>query len=134
MALLVLPGDEKNTSVVDVLNNDCAALLGCSRIERWPYRYQLDTVVGPDGHLYRFEIWVDEEGAVKQLPVNLCATLAAHPLNEYRGRVIRGPALLVSLDGASFTLDDWGGVCQSVWYDDGLVEVNANGKTAECRI
>ncbi len=133
MALLVLPGDEKKTTVVNYRGASYAELLGCRYAERWPYQFQLDTVVGPDGRQYRFDIWVDDEGAVKELPVNLCATLAAHPLNEFRGRVIYGPALLVPKGKIPFTLDDWKSICQGVWYVEDLVGVNANGKTAECR-
>jgi hypothetical protein len=133
MALLVQPGDEKNISVVDH-NAGYAEVLGCLAVDRWPHCYQIDTVHGPNKSSYRFDIWVDDEGLLKQAPVNLCASLAAHPLNEFRGRVIYGPALLVPLSKAvKYTLDDWANICQGVWYNEELVERNVRGKKATDR-
>jgi hypothetical protein len=124
MALLVQPGDESKTVVVDRAV-DYATALGCSNVERWPHIYQLDTVVGPGESRYRFDIWVDEEGLLRKAETNLCATLAAHPLNEAYGRVIRGAALLVPLGKtAAYTLEDWANICQGVWYDEELTNRN----------
>lgn len=144
MAILVLPGDESLARAVGAPRGSAAiaAALGAGTIERWPYAYMLDTVVGPSGKRYRFDIWVDEEGCIKKLPENLCATIAAHPLNESNGRIIRGPALLVPLAGSPrLTLEAWRDICRGVWALDcgdeertaateDLVECNARGPSA----
>ena len=126
MALLVYPGDESKTVVVD-LSVDYAKTLRCRIIEKWPYIYQLDKIVGAGDNYYRFDIWVDEEGSLYDKSDNMCATLAAHPLNEVRGLIIKGPALLVPIDKTiKYTLDDWRNICQGVWYDSSLVTINVN--------
>jgi len=113
--LLVKPGHE-NVCVVDIAKVGMAAALGCARIERWPYQYQLDTVTGSNGVDYRFDIWIDEEGALKGEEVNHCASIAAHPYNELNGPMICGNALLVPLRAsAEYGLGDWAAVCDGVW-------------------
>jgi hypothetical protein len=133
MALYVPPGDEDKALAVAIPAGaaEAAELLGCARVERWPWSYQLDSVAGPSGEQYRFDVWVDEEGALHDRSYNACATLAAHPLNEAYGRTIAGPALLVPLDGTKpLTLDAWREICQGVWYDASTVRRNVAGQTA----
>lgn len=146
MAILVLPGDKSLARAIALPKGSAtiAAALGADTIERWPYQFMLDTVVGPSGKRYRFDIWVDEAGLNKRLEPNLCASIAAHPLNECRGRMIYGPALLLPLSGSPrLALKDWGEICRGVWAfgdsgddeDDAdtretLVVCNANGPTA----
>lgn len=112
------PGCQENTRVVSVSDakDRASALLECRAVERWPYSRQLDVIRGPNGRKYRFDIWVDEEGLMAGREDNLCASLAAHPLNEAFGHVIAGPALLVPLPGGrAFSLEDWGQICKGVW-------------------
>jgi hypothetical protein len=133
MALLVRPGSEKNTIVVG-REEDYTSLLDNASVELWPPAWQLDAVIGPEGQKYRFDIWVGEDSRLRDEKVNLCASLAAHPLNEARGRVIYGRALLVPLENdVAYTLDDWANICQAVWYDGGLVSLNSHGALADTR-
>lgn len=145
MALLVPCKDD----VTVVPPTDLAQSLGCQRVERWPYQYQLDSIEGPSGKRYRFDIWVDEEGALNPAAgCNVRASLAAHPLNEAYGNLIRGPAILKPLSMAvKYTLADWDEIRKGVWSLDcdcdeeqgcppegcpqaGLVDRNVRGKRA----
>lgn len=138
-ALLVKPGPQENTVVVPLLEatERPAALLECRWVELWPYHYQLDAIEGADGRARRFDVWVDEEGAAASREANVCASLAAHPLNEAFGRHIRGPALLVPCGGASapsdggYSLEDWGQICKGVWSLDCDCEGEPGGDGCE---
>lgn len=134
MALLIGTNSENPVQVIERAASGFAAQLGCTNVERWSARFQLDAVKGPDGRARRFELWVDEEGLGKRLSLNTRATLAAHPLNEGRRRFVIGPAVLAPLAGnASFTLEDWeqirAGVLWSEEHEE-LVEANAAGPSA----
>ena len=67
---------------------------------------------------------------MKDLPVNLCATLAMDPLGEARGHLVYGPAVMISRkkESPDLSLDDWKNICNGVWYDESLVDKNVNGK------
>jgi hypothetical protein len=129
-ALLVLPGSEELTKEVrtDVSVGSIRNILAASHVEQWPGQWQLNTVEGPAGQAFSYNIYVNGEGLSRGQDQNLCATLAAHPLNEVRGRIIVGPALFVSTDPGrvSLSLADWKAICQAVWYDDILVSKNAS--------
>lgn len=139
MAILVPPGDASLARALETPRGpeDIAAALGVERVEPWPSAFCLDTVVGPGGKRYRFDIWV-AAGArrEKQLAVNLCATQAAHPLNAVRGNLVYGPALLVPLQRSQrLTLIDWAEICGGVQATgdaatDALVDRNARGQSA----
>lgn len=131
-ALLVLPGDESLTTVVTVDKSTAfGSVLGPHvSIETWPYQYTRDKITGPNNTSYRLEMYVDESGLLKKLPINPCATLAMDPLGEIRRNLVHGPALILSADRnrPDLTMDDWNNICQGVYYDKQLVELNARGK------
>lgn len=119
-------------------------------IEFWPVEWQLDKIKGSNGKIYQFQICVDEEGQLKDLPPNLRGTTIAHPLNIARKRFIYGPALLIPYESAftsssedseedgenekediNYTLDDWKAIeagCISGNVD--LIAENTKGGTA----
>jgi hypothetical protein len=128
-ALLVVPGDESLTRAVEVDPDDARQLarhIGCDLVELWPRSHSLRKVDTPSGRSYRYDIWVDEEGAINGAEANMCATFAAHPLGQAMGLVVAGNALLVSTDKAQPDLgvDDWRQICQGVYYDDDMVDHN----------
>lgn len=110
-------------------------------LERWPYHYQLDTILGSNGKKYMFDIYVDEEGLMKQLPVNRLASYFAHPLADIRFPcLIQGPAVVVPLQkNVNYTMSDFeairGGVVGDYSEDDSaeeecLADTNSHGKLA----
>ncbi len=115
--LLVLPGDEDLTTVID---EDKVPF----KMERWSV--QRDYVIGPSGRKYKFDIFVDDSGVIKGDKLNLCATLSADPFGEVNCSLIYGSAVLISRDKdyPNYSLDDWKEICNGVWYDDDLVEKN----------
>jgi hypothetical protein len=136
-AILILPGDEDNSTLVDIETKggaprykSLAKALGAERAEQWPPQYTLEALDGGGGRKYSYDLFVDEEGVLKGLPYNRCATLSAHPLGEARVRWIHGPCVLIARDRRGLTLDDWKRICQAVYYDDDLVEKNARGPIA----
>jgi hypothetical protein len=135
MSLLILPGDESLTTVVD--SKDPREILQCT-VQMWPYCYQLDTITYKDDNginNYKFDIYVDESGLCKGLEENLCGTLAAHPLNEAKRKIIVGPCAIIPLNNeVKYTLDDWKKICKAVWYNTDLIESNCKGKLANIRL
>jgi len=45
------------------------------RVEIWPKAYQLKQVKGSNGVIYKYDIYVNEEGLLKRLDYNEIATL-----------------------------------------------------------
>jgi hypothetical protein len=142
MALLIPADPAQPVRPVNRATKGFAALLGCQFAERWPYQRQLDAVAGPDGHRYRYDIWVDEEGRLRPgAAINTRATIAAHPYAEAYGWPILGDAILVPLNrGATYDADDWDQIWRGVWAfadpdadsedDESLVAQNASGPLA----
>lgn len=123
---------------VRVVTKDVGQELNCI-VELWPYPYQLDHIRGSNGKTYRFQIYVDECGLLKQLPLNEVATYLAHPLNLVRGRVVVGDALIVPWQKkVNYTLEDYEAMRDGVWINDeesnlDLVEANSAGPDATFR-
>jgi hypothetical protein len=119
-SLLVEPGEDP-VSVVPGTGPEAVAaaskLIGAGA-RRWPAQYQLDAVIGPNGAEYRFDIWSAPGSPSRPLEVNVRATVAAHPLNEARNRLVMGPALLVPRDGGAYTLEDWVNISRGTWALD----------------
>lgn len=149
-SLFILPG-EAPVSVVPETGSEAVAavprLIGPAGARRWPYQHQLDAVIGPNGKEYRFDIWSAPGTPSRPLEVNVRATVAAHPLNEARCRLVMGPALLVPRGGGAYTLEDWVNISRGTWALDcycgdpgeecrcvALVDRNAVGPTAGKRI
>lgn len=126
-------------------------------VEMWPYRYQVDTIIGSNGKKYRFDVYVDDaclvdsrrpnaavapsnvEGVLKQLQINRLASYFADPLADLRA-MIYGPAVVVPLDdNVSYTLEDFDaiyeGVVGGLSEDEvSLPDKNALGKRATIRL
>jgi hypothetical protein len=112
---------------------ELAAALGCQDPHVWDWRYQLDTIAGPGGSRYQYDIWVggqEPAGDGPRAEANPHATAAAHPLLEAFGILIRGPALLVARDGREYTLADWQHIRCGTRADAGLVGRNVEGPSA----
>lgn len=137
MALLINPD-----ATASVSSLDSAEFM----LERWPYRYQLDSVVGANGKRYRFDIFVDEEGLLKGLPTNRLASYFAHPLADMLcPMLIQGPAFIVPFDKrVKYTMDDFEAIRDGVVADLGsdsessgdeesLPDRNARGSLATIR-
>lgn len=111
------------------------------RVEMWPYCHQVDTIVGSNGKKYRFDVYVDEEGLLKQLQINRLASYFADPLADRRA-MIYGPAVVVPLrDNVSYTLADFNAIYEGVVGDlsgdedeESLPDKNALGKRATIRL
>ena len=143
--ILIKPGTKDNFEIIDKFDKNI-------NYELWPYQYQLDTIEGLNGKKYRFDIYIDEDGLNKNLKLNLCASYAAHPMNEFLSHLIYGPAILKPLNNKiKYTSDDWNNICFGVWslscdcenyYEDDhdeicpiikLVDKNIRGKSATIR-
>lgn len=130
--LLVKADGEIATTRVDAETGDgIATALGCRRAERWYYQYMLDAVSIGD-RTYRYDVWVDAEARAAGRPDNLCASLAAHPLNGAYGWLVAGDALLVSVDPARphMAVADWSAIQDAVCHDRQAVEANCQGPDA----
>lgn len=136
MALLVCTNGTARVLTRDNIHKQVAW-----KVEMWPYDRMLDKVVSSNGKTYRYNIYVDEEGLLKQLPVNHLASIMAHPLCYSYGFIISGEAIIEPYEqGVHYTLDDFeaikGGVVADGDDDDGetLADRNATGKSATVRV
>jgi hypothetical protein len=100
----------------------------------WPKDYQLKQVKGSNGKIYKYDIYVDDEGLLKGLEYNEIATYFAHPFNIHRGHMIVGDAIIVPQDPKlKYTLEDFEAIKDGVWVNDDadnvdLVEYNLGMK------
>lgn len=117
---------------VRVVSKDVLREMNCY-VEIWPKLYQLKQVKGSNGVIYKYDIYVDEEGLLKNLDYNEIATYFAHPYNIMRGRLILGDALIVPVSKrVNYTLEDFAAIKDGVWVQDdesnvALVEENIRG-------
>jgi hypothetical protein len=130
-ALLILPGDQDATEVVDLpaknRGDTMRKLLGCQRLERIPKLNQLKQIDTKSGDSIEYEMWVDEEGGpmCNNREYNACGTITSHPLGESLGLLIYGPCIVIRTNKSkSLSLGDWGAICDALWYDEDLVEAN----------
>jgi hypothetical protein len=133
LALLVSPQDGVTVVLCPTTAAELAVTLGCQDPHVWDWRYQLDTVAGPGGSRYRYDIWVGDQGPTGGGPraeANPHATAAAHPLLEAFGILICGPTLLVARDGREYTLADWHHIRCGTRADAGLIGQNVEGPSA----
>src|SRR5579872_2374894 len=71
--------------------DEARRLIGCEYLGHLPSSVQIDRVRGPNGKVYRYDLWVDDLSILKGLDYNPSATYAGHPLALSE---IYGPALL----------------------------------------
>lgn len=123
---------------VRIVSKDPRAELKCN-VELWPYQYMIHELKGSNGKRYSFDVYVDEEGLLKKLPVNEIATYLCHPFNIAIGTVIHGDALFVPLDeNEEYTLEDFRAMHDGVWVKEDesnidLVEENIDAEKATFR-
>ena len=66
--ILVNPGTKDDFEIISQLDKSI-------NYELWPYQYQLDIIEGLNGKKYRFDIYIDECGLMKNLKPKILISL-----------------------------------------------------------
>jgi hypothetical protein len=133
-ALLVKPGNETKTEVVEISTNSDQRLAQMQKyiggyVQMLPRATQVRPIFfeekGKVIDQYNFDVWVDEEGIPKGLEQNSCAEFSYSILGAFSCPIF-GNALLIE-KGRNLTIDDWKKIGQATYYNQEMATKNLNG-------
>ena len=109
-------------------------------VERWPYQYMINEIMGSNGKKYKYDIYADETGLMKGLNTNYTASYVSHPHAGLRFPFLVGPCILVPIsESVEYTMDDFIAIRDGTNVNEDetneeLVDFNSKSNLAVVRI